>query len=82
MTDIRIANAPVSWGSFEFEGLEGESIAYGQMLDELCDTGYVGTELGDWGYTMLKISHAALMNTCCASRWVSSQRSRPSTFPA
>src|SRR6266566_9605865 len=50
MTDIHIANAPVSWGSLEFEGLEGESIAYGQMLDELRDTGYVGTELGDWGY--------------------------------
>jgi inosose dehydratase len=50
MTDIRIANAPCSWGSLEFEGLEGESIAYGQMLDELSDTGYVGTELGDWGY--------------------------------
>jgi inosose dehydratase len=50
MTNIRIANAPCSWGSLEFEGLSGEGIAYGQMLDELRDTGYVGTELGDWGY--------------------------------
>jgi inosose dehydratase len=50
MTDIHIANAPCSWGSLEFEGLEGESIAYGQMLDELRETGYAGTELGDWGY--------------------------------
>lgn len=50
MPDIRTANAPCSWGSLEFEGLEGESIAYGQMLDELRATGYVGTELGDWGY--------------------------------
>ena len=50
MANIRIANAPCSWGSLEFEGLEGESIAYGQMLDELRDSGYVGTELGDWGY--------------------------------
>jgi len=50
MTDIRIANAPCSWGALEFEGLEGEKIAYGQMLDELRETGYVGTELGDWGY--------------------------------
>jgi inosose dehydratase len=50
MTNIRIANAPCSWGALEFEGLEGEVIAYGQMLDELRDTGYVGTELGDWGY--------------------------------
>ncbi|MGH2494683.1 MAG: TIM barrel protein [Ktedonobacteraceae bacterium] len=50
MANIRIANAPVSWGSLEFAGLEGETIAYGQMLNELRDTGYVGTELGDWGY--------------------------------
>lgn len=50
MTDIRIANAPVSWGALEFEGLSGERIAYRQMLDELRDTDYVGTELGDWGY--------------------------------
>jgi inosose dehydratase len=48
--DIRVANAPCSWGSLEFEELKGEGIAYGQMLDELRDTGYVGTELGDWGY--------------------------------
>jgi inosose dehydratase len=50
MPDIRIANAPCSWGTLEFEGLEGERIAYEQMLDELRDSGYVGTELGDWGY--------------------------------
>lgn len=48
--DIRIANAPCSWGALEFAGLEGEQIAYGQMLDELRETGYTGTELGDWGY--------------------------------
>jgi inosose dehydratase len=50
MATIRIANAPCSWGSLEFEGLEGQAIPYGQMLDELKDTGYGGTELGDWGY--------------------------------
>jgi inosose dehydratase len=50
MTDIHIANAPCSWGVLEFEGLEGEEIGYGQMLDELRETGYIGTELGDWGY--------------------------------
>ena len=50
MTDMRIANAPCSWGALEFEGLEGEEIPYGQMLDELRDTGYAGTELGDLGY--------------------------------
>ena len=50
MTDIRIANAPCSWGALEFEGLKSEEIPYGQMLDELSDTGYAGTELGDLGY--------------------------------
>jgi len=48
---IRVANAPCSWGALEFEGLDqGGAIGYRQMLDELRDTGYVGTELGDWGY--------------------------------
>ncbi len=47
---IRLANAPCSWGTLEFEGLAGEQIGYRQMLDELAETGYVGTELGDWGY--------------------------------
>lgn len=50
MSKIRIANAPCSWGTLEFEGLEGRAIPYGQMLDELKETGYSGTELGDWGY--------------------------------
>ena len=47
---ILLANAPCSWGTLEFEGLEGEQVGYAQMLDELAATGYVGTELGDWGY--------------------------------
>jgi inosose dehydratase len=47
---IKIANAPCSWGALEFEGLAGEAIGYRQMLDELRDTGYTGTELGDWGF--------------------------------
>jgi inosose dehydratase len=50
MTGWRVGNAPCSWGSLEFEGLEGEAIGYAQMLDELAATGYTGTELGDWGY--------------------------------
>jgi len=62
MAAIRIANAPCSWGSLEFEGLEGEGILYGQMLDELKETGYDGTELGDWGYmpTSARELHAEL----------------------
>lgn len=47
---IRVANAPCSWGRFEFKGMATESIASEQMLDELRDTGYTGTELGDWGF--------------------------------
>ena len=29
---------------------QGEAIRFGRMLDELAETGYTGTELGDWGY--------------------------------
>ncbi len=47
---IKIGNAPCSWGVLEFEGLAGKQIGYQQMLDELVETGYAGTELGDWGF--------------------------------
>jgi inosose dehydratase len=62
MSTIRIANAPCSWGSLEFEGLQGKGVQYGQMLDELKETGYDGTELGDWGYmpTTAEDLHAQL----------------------
>ena len=50
MPQMRIGNAPCSWGTLEFEGLEGETLDCRQMLDELAETGYGGTELGDWGY--------------------------------
>ena len=46
---IRIANAPCSWGVLEFD-LEGEAAGYAQVLDEIAETGYAGTELGDWGF--------------------------------
>ncbi len=46
---IKIANAPCSWGALEF-GLEGKSAGYEQVLDEIAATGYLGTELGDWGF--------------------------------
>lgn len=55
MANIRIANAPCSWGTLEFAGLAGERIGYSQMLNELCETGYTGTELGDWGYMPAEI---------------------------
>lgn len=46
---IQIANAPCSWGVLEFE-LEGKSLGYEQVLNEIAQTGYKGTELGDWGF--------------------------------
>ncbi len=50
MSPIFVGNAPCSWGTLEFEGLAQQPIPYEQMLDELVETGYTGTELGDWGF--------------------------------
>ncbi len=50
MTAIRVGNAPCSWGSLEFEGLDSQPLTCERMLDELVETGYCGTELGDWGF--------------------------------
>jgi inosose dehydratase len=47
---IHVGNAPCSWGTLEFEGLGENKITFAQMLDELAETGYTGTELGDWGF--------------------------------
>ncbi len=44
---IRFGNAPCSWGTIE--GF-GQGIPYDRMLDELKETGYEGSELGDYGY--------------------------------
>jgi inosose dehydratase len=46
---IRIANAPCSWGVLEFD-LDGKAAGYARVLDEMVETGYSGTELGDWGF--------------------------------
>jgi len=46
---IKIANAPCSWGVLEFE-LDGKAAGFEQVLNEIRDTGYEGTELGDWGF--------------------------------
>ena len=46
---IRVANAPCSWGVLEFD-LPGKALGYAQVLDEIKETGYAGTELGDWGF--------------------------------
>lgn len=44
-----LANAPCSWGVLEF-GLPGQVATWEQVLDEIAETGYAGTELGDWGF--------------------------------
>lgn len=46
---IQVANAPCSWGVLEFD-LAGKAAGYSQVLDEMARAGYVGTELGDWGF--------------------------------
>lgn len=50
MAILRVGNAPCSWGTLEFDETQGQQIEYSRMLDELVETGYTGTELGDWGY--------------------------------
>jgi len=45
---IRVGNAPCSWGVIE--NVEGERGGYARVLDEIHETGYQGTELGDWGF--------------------------------
>jgi inosose dehydratase len=45
---IRVANAPCSWGVIE--NVAGDTGGYRTVLDEMAETGYAGTELGDWGF--------------------------------
>jgi inosose dehydratase len=49
MKPLLVGNAPCSWGTLENQDTSRQ-IPFGQMLDELVETGYTGTELGDWGY--------------------------------
>jgi inosose dehydratase len=46
---IKIANAPCSWGVLEFD-LDGKAAGFEQVLDEISETDYQGSELGDWGF--------------------------------
>lgn len=48
--NVRIANAPCSWGVLEFEEQAAAGYDYTRVLDEMRDAGYDGTELGDWGF--------------------------------
>jgi inosose dehydratase len=47
--EIKVGNAPVSWGVMEVEGWGGRK-PYGDVLDEIAQAGYAGTELGPYGY--------------------------------
>lgn len=60
---IYVGNAPCSWGNLEFQGLDGHPIEFRQLLDELSESGYAGTELGDWGFLPIepKILHTELV---------------------
>jgi len=49
MRKLLVGNAPCSWGTLENQD-KSKAIPFQQMLDELVETGYTGTELGDWGY--------------------------------
>lgn len=46
---IQLANAPVSWGIYEFEGI-APKFPFTTVLDQIAETGYTGMELGPWGY--------------------------------
>ena len=72
---IQVANAPCSWGVIE--NIDGERGGYVQVLDEMRDTGYAGTELGDWGFMptdpqMLR-QELASRNLQLLASWVSVQ---------
>ncbi len=82
---MRIANAPVSWGNIEFESAGGQ-LDSASVLDEIRATGYVGTELGDWGFlptepTALRQQLSARGLTLVAG-FVPVALSRPEALPA
>ena len=70
---ISIGNAPCSWGVIE--NVEGSRGGYAQVLDEMQETGYLGTELGDWGFMptdpVVLAGELAARNLKLLSSWVS-----------
>jgi len=46
---LYIGNGPCSWGVLEFN-LEGQAAGYAQVLNEMAESGFSGTDLGDWGF--------------------------------
>jgi len=47
MKKLLVGNAPCSWGTLENQD-KSQQIPFNRMLDELVETGYTATELGDW----------------------------------
>ncbi len=47
---IHVGNAPCSWGTLEFGSTKADRFTYDLMLDQLVESGYTGSELGDWGF--------------------------------
>ena len=60
---IQIANAPVSWGIYEFEGV-AQKYTYQRVLDEIVETGHTGLELGPWGFLPTDPSSTAVVILC------------------
>ncbi len=50
MSNIKVGNAPVSFGIFEPGFGETKQLPYAQVLDHIVEAGYGGTELGPYGY--------------------------------
>lgn len=48
--NIRVGNAPVSFGIFGPEFCETRQLPFGEVLDMIEEAGYEGTELGPYGY--------------------------------
>ncbi len=63
MLEIKVGGASVSWGIMEVEGWSRQK-PYGEVLDEIAQAGYSGTELGLYDYyptePLLIISHQRL----------------------
>ena len=79
---IRIGNAPCSWGVIE--NVAGERSGYERVLDEMAETGYEGTELGDWGFMPLETEalcdELAKRNLLMAGSWVNVRLSKNECF--
>lgn len=70
---IRIGNAPCSWGIIET--IEQNRFTAAQVLEQISASGYVGSELGDWGFLPTDPSKlqsfAAQYNLVIMASWVS-----------